>query len=104
MAEGRYGVSTSTELLKEKAEVELAKKIAEIKSAIRESALTLNPCKITIYVRELAAQINEFYTACHILDASNHELTCQRLALVKAAKITLQKALNLIGVSAPDHM
>ncbi|MBO8413967.1 MAG: arginine--tRNA ligase [Firmicutes bacterium] len=104
MAEGRYEVSTSTALLKEKAEVELAKKIAEIKGAIRESALTLNPCKITIYVRELAAQINEFYTACHILDASNHELTCQRLALVKAAKITLQKALNLIGVSAPDHM
>ncbi len=104
MAEGKYNIDYSPTGLVEDAEKDLAKKLSEFKLAIKDSALTLSPCKITIYVRELASQINEFYTKCRIIDPNNVELTSKRLGLVNASEIVLKEGLNLIGVSAPDYM
>lgn len=39
-----------------------------------------------------------------VIDSENMELTAQRLALLKACKVTLKNALNLIGVEAPEKM
>lgn len=39
-----------------------------------------------------------------VLDKNDMELSAQRLALVKAAKITLRNALDLIGVEALEKM
>lgn len=104
IAEGKYNIDYSPTGLIEDAEKALAKKLSEFKLAIKDSALTLSPCKITIYVRELASQINEFYTKCRIIDPNNVELTSKRLGLVNASEIVLKEGLNLIGVSAPDYM
>lgn len=62
------------------------------------------PYKITNYIHDLATSINEFYTKCRVLDDSDIALSKQRLGLVKACRIVLKDALNLIGVFAPERM
>lgn len=104
MASGKYDINLAPTDLKEDSEKELAKKLAEFKSVIKDSALTLLPCKITIYVRELSSQINEFYTKCRIIDPENSVLTSARLGLVQASEIVLKEGLRLIGVDAPSYM
>ena len=39
-----------------------------------------------------------------VIDREDMELSAQRLDLVKAARITLGNALELIGVEAPEKM
>lgn len=104
MAKSKFEINIKPTSLNSDVEIALAKKLGEFKNAIKDSALTLQPCKITMYVRELAGCINEFYTKCRILDASNPEITSQRLGLVNASRIVLAEGLNLIGVNAPKHM
>lgn len=104
MAKSKFEINIKPTSLNSDVEIALAKKLGEFKNVIKDSALTLQPCKITMYVRELAGCINEFYTKCRILDASNPEITSQRLGLVNASRIVLAEGLNLIGVNAPKHM
>lgn len=104
IGQAQYGLNSQGNLLVEKSELDLIKKLSEFSEIINESALTLAPSKITIYVRELAAKINDFYTNCRVLDSTNVELSSQRLALCKASQIVLEEGLSLIGVSAPQHM
>lgn len=85
-------------------ERELLRSLEKFSAVILDAGLTREPYKVTIYIRELASKINDFYTQCRVLDPSQPELTSQRLGLVKASKIVLRNALDLIGVSAPDHM
>ncbi|MYL57322.1 arginine--tRNA ligase, partial [Virgibacillus halodenitrificans] len=59
---------------------------------------------VTQYVYDLATLLHSFYNAEKVLDADNKELTQSRIALMKAVRITLQNALDLIGVSAPEKM
>ena len=91
-------------LLKEESERNLLKTMAEFKEVVLDAGITREPYKVTTYIRKLATRINDFYTVCRVLDPANAELTSQRLALVKAAEITLKNALTLIGVTAPNYM
>lgn len=104
MAEGKYGVDYSGKGLTSEAELALMKKLSEYPKTVEDSALTLSPYKITIYTRDLAALVNDFYTKCRVLDPENPELSASRLGLCKASSLVLENALNLIGVSAPKHM
>jgi arginyl-tRNA synthetase len=47
---------------------------------------------------------HSYYNSCRVINADDPELTSQRLALVKAASVTLKNALALLGVSAPESM
>ena len=104
MGSGQFGIDETGSNLTDPAELQLMKKLASFRSIILDAALTLSPYKITIYVRELASSINEFYTKCRVLDPENRELTESRLGLCIAAKSVLKEGLGLIGVDAPDHM
>lgn len=104
MGSGQFGIDETGSNLTDPAELQLMKKMASFRSVILDAALTLSPYKITIYVRELASSINEFYTKCRVLDPENRELTESRLGLCIAAKSVLKEGLGLIGVDAPDHM
>ena len=44
------------------------------------------------------------YNECKVIDETNSELTTERLALVKAIKITLENALNLLGIEVKEDM
>ncbi len=85
-------------------EVALAKHINAFRQELIDSATNRAPHKIANYVQRLAQVFHSFYSACYVIDTKEVDLSKQRLALVKASQITLQNALELLGVSAPETM
>jgi arginyl-tRNA synthetase len=85
-------------------EIELLKKLGEFPAAVSEAALKRMPHRITNYIFDLASALHSFYNAEKVLDPENKEKSRARLALMKAVQITLQNALALVGVSAPEKM
>ena len=60
------------------------------------------PHRITNYAFELAATLHSFYNAEKVLNQDNLELSKARYELMKAVRTTLQNALAIVGVSAPE--
>ncbi|MEA3321301.1 MAG: arginine--tRNA ligase [Bacillota bacterium] len=85
-------------------EIDLLKKLGEYPLAVAEAADKRIPHRITNYTFELASALHSFYNAEKVLDPDNQEKSRARLGLMKAVQITLQDALKLIGVSAPEKM
>jgi len=85
-------------------EMDLLKKVGEFPEAVAEAATKRIPHRITNYIFDLSSTFHSFYNAEKVLDAENAERSKARLELVKAVQITLQNALALIGVSAPEKM
>lgn len=99
-----YEGTQKLEYIQSEKEIELLKKLGEFPSAVSEAALKRTPHRITNYVFDLASALHSFYNAEKVIDPENKEKSQARLALVKAVQITLQNALALIGVSAPEKM
>ena len=97
-------LDVSGSLLKEPSEIELLKNIAKFPKVVEDAGNTKSPYKITNYIHDLAESVHSFYNCCHVIDRDNLELSGNRLALCKATKIVIKNALNLLGVSAPEHM
>jgi arginyl-tRNA synthetase len=85
-------------------EVDLLKKLGEFPQMIADAAEKRTPHRVANYINDLASTFHSFYNANKVLDAENRELTTARLALVKSVRVTLQNALALIGVDAPEKM
>ena len=94
----------SYELLNDEKEVQLLKYINEFPAVVADAARNRAPNKVCNYIQKLAAYFHSFYNACKVIDPNNAALSSQRLALLKATKITLKNALSLIGVEAADKM
>lgn len=91
------------ELLTHETEQRLLKKLNSFKSDMLYAVEILEPQKISNYLEELAALFHRFYTECRII-GSDKALAEARIALVKAVKIVLKNALNLLGLTAPERM
>jgi arginyl-tRNA synthetase len=85
-------------------DIDLLKKLGEFPEAVVDAADRLAPQRLTQYAFDLASALHSFYNAEKVIDPENEEKTKERLCLVKAVQITLQNALELIGVSAPEKM
>lgn len=85
-------------------EYDLLKKIGEFPEAVADAALKRSPHCMTNYVFDLASTFHSFYNAERVIDPENEEKSLAKLALVKACKQTIQNALKLIGVEAPEKM
>ncbi|MGR3766176.1 arginine--tRNA ligase [Rossellomorea sp. NS-SX7] len=85
-------------------EVDLLKKLGEFPQMIADAAEKRTPHRVANYINDLASAFHSFYNANKVLDEENRELTTARLALVKSVRVTLQNALALIGVAAPEKM
>jgi len=85
-------------------EFELLKKLGEFPGAVSLAAQKRTPHHITNYVFDLAGTFHSFYNAEKVLDPENVEKSKARLGLMRAVQITLQSALALVGVSAPEKM
>ncbi|MCV9885773.1 arginine--tRNA ligase [Metabacillus halosaccharovorans] len=91
------------EIISEK-EFDLLKKLGEFPQAVTEAAQKRIPHRITNYIYDLASTLHSFYNAEKVLDPENTEKSRARLGLMKATQVTLQNALTIIGVSAPEKM
>lgn len=94
----------SYELLNDEKEVQLLKYINEFPAVVADAAKHRAPNKVCNYIQKLAAYFHSFYNACKVIDNTDKTRSAQRLALLKATKITLKNALYLIGVEAADKM
>lgn len=91
-------------LLISKEELALIKHLGEFPGLVEETASDYQVQKLTSYVIVLADLLHKFYENRRVLNAETTELGEARLALVKAAKVVLANALDLMGVNAPEKM
>jgi arginyl-tRNA synthetase len=82
---------------------DILSKIGEFKSVVETSALKRMPHLITNYVYDLANALHIYYNHEKIL-TDDYTYTNERLLLMKAVKIVIKNALNLVGVEAPNEM
>lgn len=90
-------------LLKEEAEKNLIKQIARLPEETINSAKLFAPHILTLYTRETAALFHNFYHQ-HRVITLDKKITCARLNLCEATRITLKNVLKLLGINAPERM
>ncbi|MCG9967898.1 arginine--tRNA ligase [Pelotomaculum terephthalicicum JT] len=90
-------------LLQEESEFALARKLADFPGEVASAAKGLAPQRIARYAHELAGLLHSFYNAHRVITA-DQALSGARLVLVDATRITLQNALHLLGLAAPERM
>ncbi len=91
-------------LLTHESELALIRKMLELPEIVALAATQLAPHHLTFYAQELAAVFSAFYRDCHVVAPEEPERTQARLMLTRAARLTLARTLNLLGVSAPERM
>jgi len=84
-------------------EISLAKRLEQFPMKVKQAAEEYEPYVIASYLGDLASSANQFYDHCRVL-GEEPDLEEARIALVYAAKITLQKGLLLLGMKAPERM
>jgi len=90
-------------VLKEDAEIELIKKLAYLPEEVTLSANSLDSSRITKYVLELAALFHTFYNSCRVKGVPE-DLMKARMIVVDSVRIVLKNSLNILGITAPEHM
>jgi arginyl-tRNA synthetase len=95
---------TTFELLKNPFEISLIKEIGKFELNIIDAVNNFSPKVIARYCHILAVSFNAFYEHVKVLDDTNESMKNERLCLVKSFQLTIQKALGLLGISAPEQM
>ncbi len=110
--------ATDLTVLTDPDELGLIKKLSAYPEVIRASALVFEPHRVTYYLQQLAAQLHTFYNKHRVLPpAIDHERngtppaetitpqrTAARLVLMGAVQQVLANGLDVLGISAPEHM
>ncbi|MGA1847346.1 arginine--tRNA ligase [Deferribacter abyssi] len=91
------------DLLSERQEKELIKKMYEFKKIIKAAAAHFEPHRITYYLQDLAALFHNYYYNTKII-TDDYYVTNARLNLSKAVAITIKFGLSILGVNAPEKM
>jgi arginyl-tRNA synthetase len=91
-------------LLTEPSEINLIKTIGMFDMQVRDAVNNLSPKVIARYCHDLAVAFNSFYEHVKVLELGDDSLENSRLCIVDSFKITLVKALDLIGIVAPNRM
>jgi arginyl-tRNA synthetase len=88
----------------EPAERELVKKLLAFPAEAAEAAERRSPHRVAVYALELAQTFTAFYRDCKVVGAEPRQLESFRLGLCVATRRTIARALDLLGVSAPESM
>jgi arginyl-tRNA synthetase len=91
------------QLLVEKEERDLMKRLALFPQVLSICAQEDSPHPLANYLMQLARQFHYFYDKHRVL-SDNPALTQARLGLLSAVRSILQTGLGLLGVSAPESM
>ncbi len=91
-------------LLTHESELALIRKMLELPEVVAQAAAQAAPHHFTFYAQDLASVFHAFYRDCRVVAPEEPERTQARLTLVRAARLTLARALGLLGVSAPERM
>jgi arginyl-tRNA synthetase len=81
----------------------LALRLLAYPTAIDTTVESYSPHKLCTYVYDLATDFTAFYEHCPVLKA-DEPLRSSRLALADLTARTLEHALGLLGIDAPEQM
>jgi arginyl-tRNA synthetase len=85
-------------------ERELVRKVLAFPDEVAEAAERRAPHRITAYALELAQVFTAFYRDCQIVGSEPEDVEDFRVRLSIVTQRTLARALELLGVSAPESM
>ena len=86
------------------AERTLVKRLLAFPAEVDEAAVRRAPHRIAAYVLELSQDFTAFYRDCRVVGAEPAGVESFRLALSSVSQRTIARALDLLGVHAPDSM
>ena len=84
-------------------ERELVKALLDWPALVANAAESLEPHRVANWLLETARMVHTWYHKCHVL-GEPEPIMQARLALAKAARITIANGLGLLGISAPERM
>jgi arginyl-tRNA synthetase len=84
-----------------KEERDLVKRLTDFPSIVRDAAEHRAPQGIPSYAIQLADAYHRFYHECRVLGSDAQAF---RLGLCRATQIVIRRALDLVGVEAPERM
>lgn len=79
----------------------LVRKISEYPEVVEAAINELTPHLVCTYLYELAQEFNSFYESNRVIGEPREDM---RLTLINAYVQVLKNGLNLLGITAPDHM
>jgi arginyl-tRNA synthetase len=82
-------------------ERELVKRLAELPGVAADAAEKRGPQGLPTYAIRVADDFHRFYHDHRVLDSEQQAF---RLALCRATQLVIARALDLVGVAAPDRM
>jgi arginyl-tRNA synthetase len=82
----------------------LVRALARFPEVVEDAAAAEETQGVTAYATDLATQFHAFYRDARVVDPAEPERSASRLALVRAAQLTLAASLGLLGISAPESM
>jgi arginyl-tRNA synthetase len=88
----------------EPSEAALVRVLADFPEVCRAAVELRAPHRVVVYARDLASAFSAFYRDCPVIDAGTPALRSSRVALCDATRQVLARALDLVGVSAPEEM
>jgi arginyl-tRNA synthetase len=92
-------------LLVHERELDILTLLNELPEVVADACTRRAPNKVVTWSRELAGAIHGFHHDCWVVAPDvPAELSQARLWLVEAARVGMVIALDLVGVSAPDHL
>jgi arginyl-tRNA synthetase len=91
-------------LLKSPAERALGLELLRFSEALEQTVADYRPNQLTAYLFDLANRYSTFFEQCHVLRAESEELRQSRLLLCDLTACTIQKGLELLGISVVEKM
>ena len=93
-------------LLTDPSELRLIRTMIRLPELVEHMARTLEPHHLPHYAMDLATAFHWFYENCRVISSrpEDGEITLARLKLVESAQIVFRRALELMGMSAPERM
>jgi arginyl-tRNA synthetase len=82
----------------------LIEQLLSFPAELAEAAERRAAHRIAAYALELAQSFTAFYRDCRVVGAEPEDLESSRIALCVAARSTIARCLDLLGVSAPEEM
>ncbi|MBQ0067940.1 MAG: arginine--tRNA ligase [Phascolarctobacterium sp.] len=91
------------QVLTDATEIDLIKKLGDYPEMLAGAAEDRAVHRVATYIHELAGLFHSFYNQCRILGV-DEDVQQARIALITAVRHVVEHALNILGVSAPEHM
>jgi len=91
------------DLLSHPSELKLIKQLTVFSDIIEDTVEDYQVQRIPQYAIDLSSCFHQFYQDCRVL-SEDKTLNQARLSLVLATKLVLKKALDIMGISAPEKM